>query len=128
MDKILKFTKLFTKKDYLNVHIMNSAFDDIEFISGFVDFRVQLNEFNSGAGIQLELYTVDIIKLQYKGYFESSDEWTDIDDTYDFSDSKTMNDFDMSLDIGDDKILGIRLDELTIDVIKKNYTLRFNEK
>lgn len=125
MDKILKFTKNFTKKDYLNVDIMNSAFDDIDFISASVDFRVQLNEFNSGAGLSIELYTVDKITLEYKGYFESSDEWTDINDVYE---SKELMNLNMNLNIGDDHIMGIRLDELAIDVIKKDYTLRFNEK
>ena len=123
MENILKFTKKFDSKDYLNVYIKNSAFDDIEFISGSVEFRIQLNLFRTGAGLSLELYAIDKIVLEYNGYFESSDEWTKVNEIYE----KELIDFNMSLDIGDDKTLGMRLDELSIDVIKKDYVLKFNE-
>lgn len=125
MENKMKFIKKFNKKDYLNIDIINSAFDDIELISAEVHFTIQLNEFNGGAGLSIELYTVDKIVLEYKGYFESSDEWKEITDNYE---SQELLDFNMSLDIGDDLIMGIRLDELFIDVIKKDYILKFNVK
>ncbi len=110
-------TKLDYKRDYLHFDVANSAFEDLTPKDATIDFTVNVLPITNG-GIIVEFNSLNKLILECD---------TETGPLIDVLDQKKLEEFSVEFNIGDDKISGLRLDGIFIDLIKKNITLKFNE-
>lgn len=123
----IKIIKKFTEKNYIDVQIKNSTFDDIKLIDATIEFTLTLKDYDGGKA--LDFYSLDKVELNYEGLRyddnNSNEDWTEVQDIFNRED---IEQFDFDTMFGSDEdIRGYRLDGITIDVIKKTLLLSFNE-
>lgn len=110
-------TKLEYSKDYLFFDVKNSAFEDLLPVEANVSYTLETLPLNGG-GIIIEFKSLDKLILECN---------TETGSVVDVLDAKKLEEFSVNFETGDDKVTGLRLDGINIDMIKKTIILKFNE-
>lgn len=123
MDNKFNFKVNFTRnKDYVNVDLYNSAFQYVDFNDIVVDFTLIVNP--TKKGIEVELYSLDKLIIDYLA--AQNDE---TDNMVENLTADKLKEYKISSEIGDDvSVKGLRLDGISVDLIKKVIILKFNDE
>ncbi len=122
----LKFTAKFGPKDYMQLTVRNSAFDDIQDISAEILFSLNIEHLTDG--IIIKFTRLESIKLNYEGYFDEQDTWTPVEDN--INEETLEKEWQLKTYMSNREIdsvprLEMSLSEVYIDVIKKTIDLTF---
>ena len=122
----LKFTAKFGPKDYMQLTVRNSAFDDIQDISAEILFSLNIEQLTDG--IIIKFTRLESIKLNYEGYFDEQDTWTPVEDN--INEETLEKEWQLKTYMSNREIdsvprLEMSLSEVYIDVIKKTIDLTF---
>lgn len=123
MDNKFNFKVNFTRnKDYVNVDLYNSAFQYVDFNDIVVDFTLIVNP--TKKGIEVELYSLDKLIIDYLA--AQNDE---TDNMVENLTADKLKEYKISSEIGGDvSVKGLRLDGISVDLIKKVIILKFNDE
>lgn len=122
----LKFTAKFTHTEYLSMTIRNSAFDDLQNEEAEISFTLEIESYKNG--ISARFKSLDLVKLNYEGYFEDQDKWTPVEESItpenigEWKVTTYSNPSETDSAMANTELL---LKEIYVDVIKKRIDLTF---
>lgn len=122
----LKFTAKFGSKDYMQLTVRNSAFDDLQEINAEIVFSLNLEQLPDG--IIIKFTKLESIELNYEGYFEEQDTWNPVKDIINeetLEKEWQIKTYMNAKEIDSNIRLEMSLSEVYIDVIKKTIDLYF---